>query len=72
MIYDPALGKTKPERAFGNDVLMPGVRTRGSRRKEFTYVARDQYGAPKPSKGRYQVADTASDAINPSIRSYNR
>lgn len=75
MIYDPALGKTKAERAFGNDVDMKGVRTEKSRSKAFygtRMIEKNMYGAPKTSYGRYQVSEQASDILNRQLRSYNR
>ena len=75
MIYDPALGKTRAERAFGNDVDVKGVRTERSRAKAFygtRNVEPNMYGGPRGSYGRYQVSEQASDILNRQLRTYNR
>lgn len=68
MIYDPATGKTREQRAFGN--TRNGVSTGSGRSKAFMgkrKVAKGMYDGPRASYGRYQVGDTASDAINKGI-----
>jgi hypothetical protein len=65
MIYDPATGKTREQRAFGKDAK--GVSTGSGRSKAFLgkrKVAKGMYEGPRASYGRYQVGDTASDAVN--------
>lgn len=65
MIYDPALGKTRAQRAFGET----------GRAKQFLgtrNVEPNMYGGPRASYGRYQVSEQASDILNRQLRSYNR
>ena len=62
MIKDPALGRTKAERALGKE----GVRTDGSRSKQFygTRVINTRiFSGPRNSYGTYSVSDQAMDAI---------
>jgi hypothetical protein len=64
-MFDPALGKTREERAFGKDA-------KTKRAKEFygtRKVERGMYSGRKASYGRYQVSETATDALNKSNRS---
>lgn len=64
MIYDPALGKNKEQRAFGE--FAKGVGTRSSRAKEFYGTRSIQggiYGGVRPSFGRYQVSEQATDML---------
>jgi hypothetical protein len=65
MINDPALGKTKAQRAG----LTPNPR---SRNMEFRNVSLGQYTAPKPSYQRYNVSEQAQDILNKQLRTYNR
>lgn len=60
-IKDPAVGRTREERAFGE-----GVRTGSSRAKEFYGTRSIQggiYGGVRPSFGRYQVSEQATDML---------
>ena len=69
MIYDPATGKTREQRAFGKDAK--GVSTGSGRSKAFLgkrKVEKGMYSGPRASYGRYQVGDTASDAVNKGVR----
>jgi len=69
MIFDPALGKTREQRAFGKDAK--GVSTGPARSKAFLGVRKVEKGmwsGPRASYGRYQVGDTATDAINKGVR----
>ena len=70
MIYDPALGKTREQRAFGRDAK--GVSTAISRSKESRKSHFGMYDGRKASYGRYQVADTASDAMDKSQTRNNK
>lgn len=76
MIYDPALGKTRAERAFGESVDSKGLRKdKGRRAQEFLGTRKIEpgmYGGPRASYGRYQVSEQATDILNKQIRSYNR
>ena len=65
MINDPALGKTKAQRAG----LKPNPR---SRNMEFRNVSYGQYTAPKPSYQQYEVSEQAQDILNKQLRNYNR
>lgn len=79
MIKDPAVGKTRAERAWGNDVDAPGVRKQKNNRAQEFLGARNvnermvpiQPG-PKNSYGRYQVSEAATDVLNRQLRSYNK
>ena len=69
VIYDPAPGKTREQRAFGKDAK--GVSTGSARSKAFLgvrKVERGMYSGPRASYGRYQVSETATDAINKGAR----
>jgi hypothetical protein len=70
MIYDPALGKTREQRAFGRDAK--GVSTAISRSKESRKSHFGIYDGRRASYGRYQVADTASDAMDKSQTRNNK
>jgi len=76
VIYDPALGKTRSERAFGESVDSKGIRKdKGRRAQEFLgtrNVEPNMYGGPRSSYSRYQVSEQASDILNRQIRSYNK
>jgi hypothetical protein len=64
MIYDPAVGKTRQQRAFGE--LAKGVPTGSSRAKQFygLRVSNQRiFSGPRNSVGIYSVADAASDVI---------
>lgn len=65
VIYDPALGKTRDQRAFGGDERAKSFM--GTRK-----IEPGMYGGPRASYGRYQVSEQASDILNKQIRSYNR
>ena len=62
---DPALGQTKAERSG----VVPTPRN-GNR--NFRKVNYGQFSGPRQSYGRYNVAENATDAINPSLRSKGR
>ena len=72
MIYDPALGKTREQRAFGKEAKgANGVSTGSARSKAFIgnrKVEKGMWSGPRASYGRYQVGDTASDAVNKGVR----
>lgn len=70
MIYDPAAGKTREQRAFGKDAK--GVSTHISRSKESRKSHFGMYDGRRASYGRYQVADTASDAMDKSQTRNNK
>ncbi len=61
---DPALGKTRGERALGKN----GVRTESARLKEFRVTNPGMFSGPRPSYGQYSVSKNASDILNKSIR----
>jgi len=68
---DPALGRTRAERALGENMTekksrnkkTPPVEKR-SRLNEFRVVHVGQYDGPKPSYGRYNVSEQAVDVLN--------
>jgi hypothetical protein len=66
---DPAAGRSRAERAFGPK----GVKTqkspseKRSRVNEFRVVHLGQFDGPRPSYGRYNVSEQASDILNRSI-----
>lgn len=64
MIYDPALGKNKEQRALGE--FAQGVRTGSARSKEFygMRVSNQRiFSGPRNSVGVYSVGEAASDVI---------
>lgn len=65
---DPALGRTKAERAFGKDrdkapAKTPQKQVR-SRVNEFRNIQIGQFDGPRPSYGRYNVSEQAADILN--------
>lgn len=66
---DPALGRTRAERALGEthpkakkkEKTLPAKR---SRLNEFRVVHHGQYDGPRASYGRYNVSEQASDILN--------
>jgi hypothetical protein len=61
---DPALGRTRGERALGKN----GVRTESARLKEFRVTNPGMFSGPRPSYGQYSVSENASDILNKSKR----
>lgn len=57
---DPAVGRTRAERAFGN--LKP------SRAEDFRLAHTGQYDGPRASYGRYNVGENSKDILNRSKR----
>jgi hypothetical protein len=66
MIKDPALGKTKAQRA---GIVGPVNRSRNA---EFRNINVGQYSGPRPSYVPYQVSEQAQDILNRQNRSYNK
>mgnify|MGYP006267443241 CR=1 FL=1 len=69
---DPALGRTRAERALG-EKLDPKKKTKQmkskrSRLNEFRVVHVGQYDGPRASYGRYNVSEQAADILNRSKR----
>jgi hypothetical protein len=65
---DPALGRTKYERAFGknggkNNPATEQKQVR-SRLNEFRNVHIGQFDGPRPTYGRYNVSEQAADILN--------
>lgn len=66
---DPAVGRSRAERALGEQhpkakskpKSLPAKR---SRLNEFRVVHVGQYDGPRPSYGRYNVSEQASDILN--------
>lgn len=76
---DPALGRTRAQRALGefgpkkegdkeNKTLPP----KRSRLNEFRVVHVGQYDGPRASYGRYNVSEQAADILNRSKRTMNK
>ena len=66
---DPALGRTRAQRALGeghpNDKKKPAeLKQKRSRLNEFRVVHVGQYDGPRPSYGRYNVSEQAGDLLN--------
>lgn len=59
---DPALGRTRAQRALGENYVKP------SRTEDFRLGHTGQYDGPKASYGRYTVSQNASDILNRSKR----
>jgi hypothetical protein len=70
---DPALGRTRAERALGE--FTPGkskskkeLKPKRSRLNEFRVVHVGQFDGPRPSYGRYNVSEQSADILNRSKR----
>ena len=66
---DPAWGRTRAERALGEahpkaKKKPAEVKAKRSRLNEFRVVQQGQYDGPRPSYGRYNVSEQASDLLN--------
>ena len=73
---DRALGKTKAERALGEYAKTPMVKKQQKAKKkavakktdnpnnEYRVTNPGMFSGPKPSYGRYEVGQAASDALN--------
>lgn len=66
---DPALGRTRAERALGEH--MPNKKKKKkapapkrSRVNEFRVIQSGMFDGPKPSYGRYNVSEQAADVLN--------
>lgn len=70
---DPALGRTRAERALGEHhpkakKKKKALKPKRSRLNEFRVIHHGQYDGPKASYGRYNVSEQASDILNRSKR----
>jgi hypothetical protein len=65
---DPALGRTRAERALGEHLdpkkKSTQMKPKRSRVNEFRVVHVGQYDGPRASYGRYNVSEQASDILN--------
>ena len=68
-MHDPAVGRSRAERALGEH--MPGKKKtkkepapKRSRVNEFRVIQSGMFDGPKPSYGRYNVSEQASDVLN--------
>ena len=65
---DPALGRTRAERALGEKLdpkkKSSQMKSKRSRVNEFRVVHVGQFDGPRPSYGRYNVSEQASDVLN--------
>lgn len=66
---DPALGRTRAERALGehhpkSKKNPKNLKAKRSRLNEFRVIQHGQYDGPRPSYGRYNVSEQASDILN--------
>jgi hypothetical protein len=77
MINDPALGRNKAQRAFGKDApgqkgvntkKKPPLKQKRSRVNEFRNDRNGMFSGPRPTYGRYNVSEQASDVLNNSFR----
>jgi len=69
---DPALGRTRAERALG-ETHHPAkkskqMKQKRSRLNEFRVIHHGQYDGPRPSYGRYNVSEQSADILNRSKR----
>ena len=67
MANDPAWGRSRAERAFGEMSKYP-LKTKRSRVNDFRLAQTGQYDGPKASYGRYNVSEQAQDILNRSKR----
>ena len=65
---DPALGRTRAERALGENLdpkkKSKQIKQKRSRVNEFRVIHHGQYDGPRASYGRYNVSEQASDILN--------
>lgn len=66
---DPAVGRTRAERALGEShpkaKKKPAeLKAKRSRLNEFRVIHHGQFDGPRPSYGRYNVSEQASDVLN--------
>lgn len=66
MVNDPAWGRSRAERAFG-EAKRP-VKAKRSRVNEFRNVHVGQFDGPKASYGRYNVSEQSKDILDRSRR----
>lgn len=72
---DPALGPTREERAFGELGNTPKKKTLKavrSRVDEFRNINNGMFAGPRPTYGRYNVSEQASDILNKSLNKKTR
>lgn len=76
-LRDPALGRSKAQRALGENLNEKrGTKNSNDRRKAFVdYGIRDQnvgmFSGPKPKYGTYQASPAASDVVKKLVRRGN-
>ena len=65
---DPALGRTRAERALGEGLdpkkKSKQMKSKRSRLNEFRVVHVGQYDGPRASYGRYNVSEQSADILN--------
>lgn len=69
-MHDPALGRSRAERAgFGvnTEKKASSKKAKRSRVNEFRNIHIGMFDGPRPSYGRYNVSEQASDILNRSI-----
>jgi hypothetical protein len=72
---DPAVGRSRAERAFGKDAPKKGVKTKkapalkksANKSKTLRVNKLGMFDGPRPSYGKYNVSEQASDILNRSI-----
>lgn len=72
---DPALGRSRAERALGKDAPKKGVNTKKApvskkqvnKSKDKRVNKLGMFDGPRPSYGKYNVSEQASDILNRSI-----
>jgi hypothetical protein len=75
LLVDPATGRSRAERAFGKDAPKKGVNTKkapaSKKRLNKSNTKRvnklGMFDGPRPSYGKYNVSEQASDILNRSI-----
>lgn len=65
---DPALGRSRAERALGEFTPKNKVKKKPSRAQDFRMANTGQYDGPKASYGRYNVGQNSADMLNRSKR----
>ena len=76
---DPALGRTRAERALGEALPRPAAKQKKTTLKKPRSAVNDirsvnngQFSGPRPSYGRYNVSEQAKDVLNRSLNKKTR
>ena len=68
MVNDPALGRSRAERAFGPAPTKKPLKSKRSRVNEFRNIHIGQFDGPRPTYGRYNVSEQSKDILDRSRR----